>query len=429
MKRLLTAIFVLFTSHAAHAGIAIEHWTTANGARVYFVAVRSLPMLDVQVDFAAGSMFDPTGKSGLAALTRGILDLGAGERDETLISEQLADIGAALGGGADTDRASISLRTLSAKDKLEPALAILRDVLRQPRFDAAILEREKTRTITSLKEAMTRPDSMAGKAFWEALYPQHPYGRQASPESIATLSRTDLVDFHQRLYTAGNANITLVGDLSRQQAEQIAAELSSALPSGTAPVLPAPPAPAKGVSKALAHPASQAHISLGLPAIERGHPDYFPLLVGNYTLGGGGFVSRLVQEVRDKRGFAYSVYSYFAPLRQAGPFQIGLQTQRKQAKEAIKVVREELNEFVSKGPSETELIAAKANLSGSFPLRLDSNSKLLGNVAAIAFYGLPLDYLDNYQAKVNAVTVDQVKAAFSRHVRPADLVIVTVAAD
>ncbi len=429
MKRLLTAIFVLFTAHAAHAGIAIEHWTTANGARVYFVAVRSLPMLDVQVDFAAGSMFDPAGKSGLAALTRGILDLGAGERDETLISEQLADIGAALGGGADTDRASISLRTLSAKDKLEPALAILRDVLRQPRFDAAILEREKTRTITSLKEAMTRPDSMAGKAFWEALYPQHPYGRQASPESIATLSRTDLVDFHQRLYTAGNANITLVGDLSRQQAEQIAAELSSALPSGTAPVLPAPPAPAKGVSKALAHPASQAHISLGLPAIERGHPDYFPLLVGNYTLGGGGFVSRLVQEVRDKRGFAYSVYSYFAPLRQAGPFQIGLQTQRKQAKEAIKVVREVLNEFVSKGPSETELIAAKANLSGSFPLRLDSNSKLLGNVAAIAFYGLPLDYLDNYQAKVNAVTVDQVKAAFSRHVRPADLVIVTVAAD
>jgi zinc protease len=166
-----------------------------------------------------------------------------------------------------------------------------------------------------------------------------------------------------------------------------------------------------------------------MPSIERGHPDYFPLLVGNYTLGGGGFVSRLVKEVRDKRGFAYSVYSYFAPLRQTGPFQIGLQTQRKQAREAIKVVREVLGDFVNKGPSEEELVAAKANLSGSFPLRLDSNSKLLANVAAIAFYGLPLDYLDQYQTKVQAVTAGDIKAAFSRHVRPADLVTVTVAAD
>ena len=181
--------------------------------------------------------------------------------------------------------------------------------------------------------------------------------------------------------------------------------------------------------KNIAHPASQAHIYLGLPAIERGHPDFFALQVGNYTLGGGGFVSRLVQEVRDKRGFAYSVYSYFAPLRQAGPFQIGLQTQRKQAAEAIRVVRKVLDDFLRDGPSEEELAAAKANLSGSFPLRLDSNAKLLANVAAIGFYGLPLDYLDQYRARIDAVTAAEVKAAFARHVRPADLVTITVAAE
>ncbi|OMG52969.1 peptidase M16 [Azonexus hydrophilus] len=429
MKRLLTAAFTLLVAQAVLAGVAIEHWTTGNGTRVYFAAAPSLPMLDIQIDFAAGSMFDPEGKAGLAALTRGILDLGAGERDETVISEQLADIGALLGGGADTDRASITLRTLTARDKLEPALAILRDVLHQPAFDAAILEREKTRTITGLKEAMTRPDSIAGKAFWEALYPGHPYGRQATPESVATLTRDDLTAFHARLYTAGNASISLVGQLTRKQAEQIAERLSSALPAGQPPELPAAPAPARSAVTAIGHPASQAHIYLGLPAIERGNPDFFPLLVGNYTLGGGGFVSRLVKEVRDKRGFAYSVYSYFAPMRQTGPFQIGLQTQRKQAQEAIKVVREVLGEFVAKGPSEEELAAAKANLSGSFPLRLDSNSKLLGNVAVIGFYGLPLDYLDHYQARIEAVTVDDVKAAFSRHVQPANLVTVTVAAD
>ena len=442
MKPLLTAVFsarlsrlwlaplvLLLGLQQAIATVAIEHWTTSNGARVYFVAAPSLPMLDVQVDFAAGSMFDPPGKAGLAALTRGILDLGTQQRDETAISEQLADIGAALGGGADTDRASVSLRTLTDADKLPAALNILRDVLQQPRFDAAILEREKTRTIAGLKEAMTRPDSIAGKAFWEAMYPDHPYGRQATPESVANLNRTDLLEFHRRLYTAGNASISLVGQLNRQQAEKIAEDLSTALPAGTPPSLPAAPVAAPATTKALPHPASQAHISLGLPAIEHGHLDFFPLMVGNYTLGGGGFVSRLVKEVRDKRGFAYSVYSYFAPLRHAGPFQIGLQTQRNQAGEAIKVVRQVLDEFIANGPSPDELTAAKANLSGSFPLRLDSNAKLLANIAVIGFYGLPLDYLDHYQAKVEAVTVDEIKQAFSRHVRTDKLMTVTVAAD
>ena len=222
MKRLLTAIIVLAAAPLALAGVTIEQWTTANGARVNFVAAPALPMLDVQIDFAAGSMFDPEGKAGLAALTRGVLDLGAGERDETAIAEQLADLGAALGGSADTDRASVTLRTLTARDKLEPALAVLRDVLHRPHFAAAVLEREQARTVTGLKEAMTRPDSIAGKAFWEALYPGHPYGRQATPESVAALTRADLVDFHQRLYTAGNASISLVGQLTRAQAERIA---------------------------------------------------------------------------------------------------------------------------------------------------------------------------------------------------------------
>ncbi|PKO35093.1 MAG: peptidase M16 [Betaproteobacteria bacterium HGW-Betaproteobacteria-7] len=429
MKRLLSAALVFLAAQSALAGVAIEHWTTSAGTRVYFVASRALPIVDVQVDFAAGSMFDPPGKAGLAGLTRSLLDLGAGKRDETAIAEDLADIGARLGGGADTDRASISVRTLAAADKREVALDILRATISQPLFDAAILEREKVRTIAGLKEAMTRPDSIGGKAFWEALYPEHPYGRQATPESVATFGRDDLVAFHARHYNAAGASITLVGDLSRAEAERIAAALSASLPSGAAQPLPTPPGASQQGLKAIAHPASQAHITLGLPAIERGHPDYFPLLVGNYTLGGGGFVSRLMKEVRDKRGFAYSVYSYFAPLKHPGPFQIGLQTKRSQASEAIKVAREVLTGFVADGPSDEELTAAKANLTGSFPLRLDSNRKILENVAVIGFYGLPLDYLDHYQERVQAVTAAEVKAAFARHIRPEALTIVTVAAD
>ena len=403
MKRLLTAAIALFISQAVLAGVKIEHWVTPSGARVQFVESRVLPMLDVQVDFAAGSMFDPEGKSGLAALTRGALDLGAGKFDETAIAEQMADIGASLAGSADTDRANVSLRTLSAKDKREPALNILKAVLHAPLFDAAIFEREKARTIAGLKEAMTRPDSIAGKAFWAAMYPNHPYGRQATPESVAALSRDDLAAHHARYYNAANASISLVGDISRAEAEMIAEAIAAGLPKGEAAKLPAAPEKPKWSLTQLAHPASQAHVYIGLPAIERGNPDFFPLLVGNYTLGGGGFVSRLMKEVRDKRGYAYSVYSYFAPMRQAGPFQIGLQTKRSQA--------------------------AKANLTGSFPLRLDSNKKILDNVANIGFFGLPLDYLDQYQAKVQAVTADDVRKAFARRVRPENLITVTVAAD
>ena len=429
MKKLLTAVITLLVAQTALAGVKIEHWVSPAGARVYFVESRVLPMLDVQVDFAAGSMFDPTGKSSLAALTRSTLDLGAGQRDESAIAEEMADIGANLSGGADTDRASVTLRTLSAKDKREPALDILRAVLHQPRFDAAIIEREKGRTIAGLKEAMTRPDSIAGKAFWAAMYPDHPYGKQASPETVATLTRDDIAGFYTRYYNAANASITLVGDISRAEAETIAEAIAAGLPKGEAARLPPAPVATKGSVSKLPHPASQAHVYIGLPAIERGNPDYFPLLVGNYTLGGGGFVSRLMKEVRDKRGYAYSVYSYFAPLKQTGPFQIGLQTKRSQANDAIKVAREVLDGFLKEGPTEEELTAAKANLTGSFPLRLDSNKKLLDNAAAIGFYGLPLDYLDRYQARVQAVTVDAIKQAFSRHVRPADLVTVTVAAD
>jgi zinc protease len=429
MKRLLTAAFALLISHAALAGVKIEHWVSPSGARVYFVESRVLPMLDIQVDFAAGSMFDPAGKSGLAALTRGALDLGAGKFDETAIAEQMADIGANLSGSADTDRASVALRTLSAKDKREPALDILKNVLHAPLFNTAIFEREKARTIAGLKEAMTRPDSIAGKAFWAAMYPNHPYGRQATPESVAALNRDDLAAFHARFYNAANASITLVGDLSRAEAEKIAEAIATGLPKGESAQLPAAPIAPKGSLVQLAHPASQAHVYIGLPAIERGNPDFFPLLVGNYSLGGGGFVSRLMKEVRDKRGYAYSVYSYFAPLKQTGPFQIGLQTKRSQAKDAIKVTREVLAGFLKDGPSEEELAAAKANLTGSFPLRLDSNKKILENVANIGFYGLPLDYLDQYQARVQAVTTNDIRKAFARHVRPENLITVTVAAD
>ena len=423
---LLPVLAVGLVTQLAFAAPPVEHWQTLSGARVYFVESRALPIVDVQVDFAAGSAYDPQGKAGLASLTRSVLDLGAGELDESAIASRLADLGAQLGGGVDLDRASVSLRTLSAASHLEPALDLLRSVLQAPRLAPDVIEREQARKASALKDALTRPDTLAARAFWSALYPEHPYGRQSTPESISGLTHADVQDYYSRHYAASRATVSLVGDLSRAQAERLAARLVDALPAGAAPnPLGAPMAP-RAAEQRIAHPAAQAHVYLGLPAIKRGDPDFFPLVVGNYTLGGGGFVSRLMKEVREKRGFAYSVYSTFSPLAQPGPFQIVLQTKKAQADDALLVARDVFARFVAEGPSAAELKAAKQNIVGSFPLRLDSNRKILDNIALIGFYGLPLDYLDRYAAQVEQVTAADIKAAFARQVPPERLLTVVV---
>lgn len=419
---LFKALFVLCFGCAVSlvdAAPVIAHWIAPSGARVYFVETHVLPILDVQVDFSAGTAADPDGQSGLAALTHALLDLGVQGMDENTLSDRLADLGALLSGGADLERASVSMRTLSAESTREPALAILHAVLSQPIFTKAVFEREQARVIAALKEAQTRPGAIAGKAFWSAMYPAHAYGREATIESVAALQRDDLARFHRLHYTAQRAAVTIVGDLSRQQAEVLAQQLTGDLPvsEGGASAraradLPLPVA----AEQRIAHPAAQAHVLIGMPAIKRGDPDFFPLIVGNYSLGGGGFVSRLMHEVRERRGLAYSVSSHFMPLTQTGPFVISLQTKKSQADEALSVVRRVLNDFLLTGPSEDELRAAKQNLIGSFPLRLDSNRKILENVATIGFYGLPLDYLDRYAENVEQVTAAEIRDAFARHV-------------
>lgn len=426
--RYLIALLAVLASHAI-AGPKIEHWVAPTGARVYFVESRNLPILDVQIDFVAGSARDPADKAGVASLAAGLLNAGTATLDEERIAARLVDLGAKLSSSSEPDKASVTLRTLSSPEEKAGALALFAAVLAEPTFPEVALAREKTRTIEALKDAATRPGAIAAKRFTAAIFPGHPYGRIATPESVARIGRDDLAAFHRAHYVAQGAVVSIIGDVSRAEAEAIAIQLTQALPAGGAVAeLPAVTLPAKDTLK-VAHPATQAHIHVGLPAIRRTDPDYFALLVGNYTLGGGGFVSRLMKEVREKRGYAYSVYSYFAPRVLPGPFQIGLQTKREQADAALKVVGEVLTEFLAKGPTAEELAAAKKNLIDGQALRIDSNAKLLGYLSLIGFYGLPLDYLDRFPRQVEAITRDDVKAAFRRHVKPENLVTVIVAAD
>lgn len=431
IKRLFFAIALCCVSGLVHATPHIQHWQSASGARVLFVEDHDIPMLDVAVSVPAGSSYDTAGKSGLAGLTHGLLDLGAEGLSEDAIASGMADVGAQLSGSLDQDRASLSLRTLSSAAERGQALSIMARVLQHPVFSDAILAREKARVIAALKEAETRPESIAGRAFDKAIYGAHPYAMPVSGETagVAGLSVQDLNDFYRAHYAARHAVVAIMGDVSRAQAEAIAQQLTDALPAAAEQIaLPAVPSLVQASEQRIAHPASQSHILIGQPGMSRSDPDYFPLYVGNYILGGGGFVSRLMNEVREKRGLAYSVYSYFMPLRQQGAFQIGLQTKKEQADEALRLVRNTLAEFVATGPTEKELIAAKQNIIGGFPLRIDSNRKILDYLSIIGFYDLPLTYLDDFTGRIERVTVTQIHDAFARHIDPQRMATVIVGA-
>ncbi|CAN4274140.1 PqqL Predicted Zn-dependent peptidases [Methylophilaceae bacterium] len=422
---------MLISALSAQAAVNIQHWQTSSGAEVYFVENHDLPIVDLSVNFAAGSARDTAEKSGLAGITRYLMTLGAAGMNDEVIANKLADIGAVLGGEFDGDRAALKLRTLSSEREQKQALDVFGKILQKPDFPASVLAREKARIISGLEESATQPEGMVNKAFMTALYGSHPYSLDESGEiaTVAKLSVADLQAFYQQYYRANGAVIAMMGDLSRAQAEAMAESMASGLPKGPANSAIAqvtyPKAP---VTQRIAHPASQSHILLGYPGIKRGDPDLFPLYLGNYVLGGGGFVSRLTEEVREKRGLVYSVYSYFMPMAEVGTFQIGLQTKKEQADEALKIVRATLADFLDKGVTDAELKAAKANVIGGFPMRIDSNSKILDYLAVIGFYKLPLNYLDEYNSKVAAVTAAQIKDAFNRRLKPENFVTVIVGA-
>lgn len=431
LKVAVAAFLMLGIATAAQATPKIQHWQAPSGAQVYFVEDHGLPMLDVAVDFPAGSAFESADKSGLAALTHGLLALGSEGMGEDAIARKMADIGAEMGGNFDADRSSVTLRTLSSKNERDAALSILALVLQHPLFPESVLSREKTRLIAGLKEAETQPESIAGKAFGKAVFGTHPYGQPASGDvaTVDKLQRSDLVDFYTSHYGAKSAVVAIMGDVSRAKAEEIAQILTSQLPRGGASTEIPPVAKLSSASiLRIPHPATQSHILIGGPGVARKDADYFPLYVGNYILGGGGFVSRLMHEVREKRGLAYNVYSYFIPMQQPGAFQIGLQTKKAQADEALLLVNKILREFIAGGVTEKELQAAKQNIINGFPLRIDSNKKILEYLSVIGFYHLPLTYLDDFSAQINKVTAAEIHAAFKRKVNPDLLATVVVGA-
>ncbi len=428
IRHLLLISFLLILSAPVQAGSDIEHWTTSNGLRVYFLKAPELPMVDIRLVFDAGSARDGA-KPGLAQLTSNQLFHGAADMDLETIAIRLDRVGADYGSSSLRDMAWLRLRSLSDDEMLEPALSVFLDVVSSPTFPQQDFERAIKQTLQSIKADEQSPSAIASKAFYQQIYGDHPY---ASPvkgtlESVSDIQRKDLKAFHERYYVASNAVLVIVGDQTRKQAEQVADRFDAVMQKGeVAEGLPPVPEPGKAEKITIPFPSEQAHIYIGQPGMLRGDDDYFPLYLGNHVLGGSGFTSRLVKEVRSDRGLAYSVYSYFMPMREKGPFISGLQTRGDQADEAVELVLENIREFRANGPSTEELKATKRNVTGGFPLRIASNSSLVEYLAVIGFYGLPLDYLEQFNKQVDVISKEQIVDAWQRRVDTSRMVTIVV---
>jgi len=432
MKILLTLISLglaaCTSAHAATQPLHIERWITSQGTPVVFYQAMEIPMLDMSLAFRAGTAYDGP-RFGLSTLTTRLMNQGNAGLDATTIATRLEDTGAQYNNENNRDMVLLHLRTLTSPELLKQAVDTFSLMASRPDFPEKAFEREKNQQRMAIRHALESPDDIANQTFFQALYQNHPYAHPVNGElkTLDAITVEDVRRFHHTLFVSQNATIVLVGALNTAQAKKLAEQLTEQLPKGkAAPHIKATKALTEAMDINVPFPSSQTVLRLGQLGITHHDAQYFPLVVGNYTLGGGSLVSRLAEELREKRGLTYGVSSQFLPLPERGPFIIGLATQGAQAKTAETLTRETLSQFIKTGPSDEELKAAQEYLVGSFPLSLATNQSMASLLLKMKFYQLPDDYLDTYTNNIRAVNIEQIKTAFKKSIQPHRLLQVMV---
>ncbi|MFN2381430.1 MAG: M16 family metallopeptidase, partial [Guyparkeria sp.] len=396
---------LLATAPRAESVLPVETWQTDNGAEVLFYPTDSLPMVDARVIFDAGSARDPEGKGGTASLTASLLEEGTTERDAKAIADGFARVGAQFSASANLESTAVRLRSLTEDDWLWPAVDLMAEVIARPAFDDEDIQRERDRQLRGIQSRKQSPQAVASDALRKAAFGNHPYAHptDGTTESVESILPDDIRSFHDRRFVAANATVVIVGDMETEEARRLAKTLTDALPRGeTAPALPDVPPLEESETRRVDFPSEQSTVLVAFDGIPRKHEDYLPLYVGNHILGGSGFASRLMSELREKRGLAYSTYSYLMPMRAGGRLIMGIQTRNDQVDTALSLMNEQLTDFITNGPTDEELADSQANIVGGFPMRLNSNGKITEQIGALAFLDLPLDYLDDYTKRVEA---------------------------
>ncbi|MBI5739513.1 MAG: insulinase family protein [Nitrospirae bacterium] len=429
----LVTVFIMFTVHCslftdAHA-LDVRRSVLDNGMTLLIVERHNLPIVKVTVGVKAGSITEPDEKAGLANLTAELLTSGTGKRTASMISEETDFVGASLSAGGGDDFITVGLSVL--KKDLDLGCDLLSDIILNPSFPADELDKKRERIKGALKAQEEDPGFVASKEFIKNVYGPHPYGRlfQGTPETLDGITREDVVRFHSDYYVPGNAIMSVVGDVTPDEVDDLLKRYFSGWAAGQHQAV-SPRRPEKAPERKtviIDKDLTQANIILGHSGIRRDDPDYYAVLIMNHILGGGGFESRLMQNIREQKGLAYDVHSFFAANKYGGSFQVGVQTKNESANKAIEEILKELAEIRNTPVSDPELADAKSFLTGSFPLRFETGQRIAGFLLAVEYYGLGLDYIDRYPDYIRSVTKEDVLQAAKKHLDPDNFVLVVVA--
>ncbi len=425
---LLIALTGLLAASQARA-VEVQRVVSPGGIEAWLVEDHTNPIIALELAFRGGAALDPEDKAGLATMVAGTIDEGAGPLDSQAFQGELDNLSISLRFEAGQDSLSGSLETLT--ENRDRAFELLRLALTEPRFDAEPVERIRSQIIARLSRQSEDPDYIAGRMLRRLMYGEHPYARPSggTEESIARITADDLRGFVQQRFGRDRLYVGVVGDITPDELAQALDATFGSLPAEAAPfTVPEATVENGGETVVIAKPIPQSVVALGQEGIRRDDPDYYAAYVVNYILGGGGFASRLVEEVREKRGLAYSVYSYLAPFDHGSMIYAGTATQNARVGESLDLIRQEWRRMAEEGPSGEELEDAKRYLTGSFPLRFSSSDNIAGMLVGMQMEDLGIDYLERRNDYVEAVTLDDAKRVAKQIYRPDALTVVVVGA-
>jgi zinc protease len=423
---LLVMVGALGAAPATHGASKVERVVSPGGIEAYLINEPSIPFLSLALHFRGGAALDPPGKAGRAYMVSGLLDEGAGELDSQAFRTELEDRAIRLSFDAERDSVSGQLKTLS--EQRERAFELLRLALVEPRFDPEPVERIRNQIQAELRRRAEDPDYLVSLKWFETAFPDHPYGRptRGTVESVATITGDDLRQFTHERFAKDNLTVGVAGDVTADELGRLLDLAFGDLPDTSAPIAVADAEPAGGGTVVVRKRVPQSWAMFGQEGLARDDPDFYAAYVTNHLLGGGGFTSRLTEEVREKRGLAYSVYSYLYPMDHAPLWLGGVGTANAAVDESIRLVRHEVARMAAGDVGAAELADAKTYLTGSFPLRLTSNDQIASMLVSIQVDDLGIDYLEKRNGYIEAVTLEDVRRVAARLYHPDRLLVVVV---
>ena len=423
----LGACLALLGAALPAGAVEIQHVQSPGGIEAWLVEEHTIPIIAVEIAFEGGSALDPRGKEGVANLLSGLLDEGAGDLDSQAFQARLEELAIRLGFESYRDTFWTSLKTLT--ENRDQAFALLGLALAAPRFDADAVERVREQVLSGLRRDAEDPNDIAGRKFLATAFPYHPYGRPArgTTESVAEITAEDLREAVAQRFATANVTIGVVGDIDAVSLGVLLDRTLGGLPATarTATIAETRPAPVASLS-VVRKPVPQSVVRFGMPGLKRSDLDFYAAYLMNHVLGGGSFTSRLYGEVRERRGLAYSVYSYLSTLDRAGLVMGGVASANERVAEAIEVIRAELLRLREEGITEDELRDAKTYINGAYPLRFDSNTAIAQSLVAIQLEDLGIDYMDRRSSYIDAVTTADIRRVARRLIRPDEMIVVVV---